>query len=300
METLRNINWILIGTLIVVSALVSWAGDVIGMKLGKKRITFLKIRPKYTSRIISVLTGIGIAVATIFALSIASEEVRTALFSMQVVERQLITAREDRRRSQDSMAEMSFDLFQSRGDLSENEEQLRQVEEKLANGTKSLDETRAKLDEMTKMRDKAEAEQAELAKGNEKLLAESRKLENSIETLNKQAETLRTDVQRLREGRIAAFTGEMLAQDVINNTVITESQVQSAVERLRYETRALLAYRFGGKKPDTLDLPKVTPESVKKVTERLTHEPGRWMLRLIALENAVEGEAVLTKLEAFP
>ncbi|MCF0248366.1 MAG: hypothetical protein HUJ86_07145, partial [Synergistes sp.] len=136
--------------------------------------------------------------------------------------------------------------------------------------------------------------------GNEKLLAESRKLENSIETLNKQAETLRTDVQRLREGRIAAFTGEMLAQDVINNTVITESQVQSAVERLRYETRALLAYRFGGKKPDTLDLPKVTPESVKKVTERLTHEPGRWMLRLIALENAVEGEAVLTKLEAFP
>ena len=68
-EIFHDINWILLGALIIVSALVSWAGDVIGMKLGKKRITFLKLRPKYTSRIISVLTGVGIAIATIFVLS---------------------------------------------------------------------------------------------------------------------------------------------------------------------------------------------------------------------------------------
>jgi len=53
-------NWSLLGTLIIASAIVAWAGDIIGMKLGRKRITFLKLRPKYTSRIISVLTGVGI------------------------------------------------------------------------------------------------------------------------------------------------------------------------------------------------------------------------------------------------
>ena len=88
-EIFREMNWILLGSLIVVSALVSWAGDVIGMRLGKKRITFLNLRPKYTSRIISVVTGVGIAVATLLILSVASEQVRTALFSMQFVQRQL-------------------------------------------------------------------------------------------------------------------------------------------------------------------------------------------------------------------
>jgi len=56
----KKMNWSLLGTLIIASAIVAWAGDIIGMKLGRKRITFLKLRPKYTSRIISVLTGVGI------------------------------------------------------------------------------------------------------------------------------------------------------------------------------------------------------------------------------------------------
>ena len=168
-EIFHDINWILLGALIIVSALVSWAGDVIGMKLGKKRITFLKLRPKYTSRIISVLTGVGIAIATIFVLSTASEQVRTALFSMQVIQRQLISTREELKKNEESMGRMEIDLFQSRGDLSEKEEELQKVEEKLELGMKSLNEARAKLAAMTEMRNKTEAEQAVLQKENDRL-----------------------------------------------------------------------------------------------------------------------------------
>ena len=177
-EIFHDINWILLGALIIVSALVSWAGAVIGMKLGKKRITFLKLRPKYTSRIISVLTGVGIAIATIFVLSTASEQVRTALFSMQVIQRQLISTREELKKNEESMGRMEIDLFQSRGDLSEKEEELQKVEEKLELGMKSLNEARAKLAAMTEMRNKTEAEQAVLQKENDRLLSESKKNSN--------------------------------------------------------------------------------------------------------------------------
>ena len=88
-EIFKEINWTLIGTLIFVGAIVSWAGDFIGMKLGKKRITVFKLRPRHTSRIITVLTGIGIAIITLFAISTASETVRTALFSMNYVQNQV-------------------------------------------------------------------------------------------------------------------------------------------------------------------------------------------------------------------
>lgn len=298
-EIFHDINWILLGALIIVSALVSWAGDVIGMKLGKKRITFLKIRPKYTSRIISVLTGVGIAIATIFVLSAASEQVRTALFSMQVIQRQLISTREKLKKNEESMGRMEIDLFQSRGDLSEKEAELRQVEEKLDEGMKSLNETRAKLAAMTRMRDETEAEQAVLQKEKDKLLAESKKLDASVKALKAESESLKSGIQRLREGRIAAFTGEILAQGVMTDSIITAQQVDQYINRLRSEARALLAYRFGGKDPESVKLPEVAAESVAKVRERLTHSPGRWLLRLTALGNAVEGEAVQAQIEAY-
>ncbi len=43
-ELFREMNWSLLGTLAIVSAVVAWVGDIIGMKLGKKRVTFLKLR----------------------------------------------------------------------------------------------------------------------------------------------------------------------------------------------------------------------------------------------------------------
>lgn len=298
-EIFHDINWILLGALIIVSALVSWAGDVIGMKLGKKRITFLKIRPKYTSRIISVLTGVGIAIATIFVLSAASEQVRTALFSMQVIQRQLISMSEELKKNEESMGRMEIDLFQSRGDLSEKEAELRQVEDKLENGMKSLNETCAKLAAMTRMRDDTEAEQAVLQKENDRLLAESKKLDASVKALKAESESLKSGIQRLREGRIAAFTGEILAQGVMTDSIITAQHVDQYIDMLRSEARALLAYRFGGKTPESVKLPEVAAESAAKVRERLTHSPGRWLLRLTALSNAVEGEAVQAQIEAY-
>ena len=65
------------------------------------------------------------------------------------------------------------------------------------------------------------------------------------------------------------------------------------------EARALLAYRFG-KRPEAVSLPNVTVESQRYVKDRVTREPGRWLLRLVAEGNAVEGEAVASKLECYP
>ncbi len=73
----------LIFALIVVSGLIAYLGDQIGMKIGKKRLSIFGIRPKYTSIIITILTGVFIATISITLLMIASEDVRMAVFDMQ-------------------------------------------------------------------------------------------------------------------------------------------------------------------------------------------------------------------------
>ncbi len=298
-EIFREMNWILLGSLIVVSALVSWAGDVIGMRLGKKRITFLNLRPKYTSRIISVVTGVGIAVATLLILSVASEQVRTALFSMQFVQRQLTDLTVELQKNRDTMGQMEIDLFESRGDLAEKQEELTRIETQLAEGAKNLKDARSQLEEMSKTRAKMEKEQAALQKENDRLMKESKELAESVASLKKESDDLKSGMQRLREGRIAALSGEVLSQGVLTGPEIDPAQVDQYIYRLRSEARALLAYRFG-KRPEAVSLPNVTVESQRYVKDRVTREPGRWLLRLVAEGNAVEGEAVASKLECYP
>ncbi len=297
-ELFREINWSLLGTLAVVSALVAWAGDMIGMKLGKKRVTFLKLRPKYTSRVISVITGIGIALFTLFVISVASEPVRTALFSMNYVQNQITSLTAELQQNRANLQGMELELFRSKGDVIEKQEELNSLEQKLAAGTKNLKEARAELEKMTAIKEKTEEEQKVLLEEKTALEQETRKLESSVASLKNEAERLKADIQRLREGRIAALTGEKLAQGVISGPDLTPHQLDQAVERLVEETRALLAYRFGTK-PEAIKKPLVDKNSVDRAKSVLSKTPGRWLLRLTALSNAVEGEPVMAELETY-
>ena len=206
-ELIKEMNWNLLGTLIIVSSLVAWVGDVVGMKLGKKRITFLNLRPKHTSRIISIMTGIGIAIFTLFVISIASEPVRTALFSMNYVQNQITSLTAELQKNRSSLQGMEVELFASKGDLEDKQVELLNVEKKLALGTKNLKDANLQLEKMKLQVAKTEEEQTKLLLENGKIMQESKSLSSSVKTLKAEAEKLKSGIQKLREGRIAALTG---------------------------------------------------------------------------------------------
>lgn len=268
------------------------------MKLGKKRISFMKLRPKYTSRIISVMTGVGIAIVTLLAVSLTSESVRTALFSMRFIQNQITTLTVDLQTNRSALQEMELDLFQSRAELQEKQMDLQTVESRLVEGSANLAEARGQLSEMIVAREREEAEQKVLIADNEALRSESQKLSADVANLGQEATYLRENIQRLREGRIAVFAGEILAQGVISDVAATPQLIDSAVSRLSEESRARLAYRFGVS-PDSIQLPNVDKGSVDIVKQKLTNRPGRYLLRLSAGENAVEGERVEAELNYY-
>ncbi|AGB42284.1 Protein of unknown function (DUF3084) [Halobacteroides halobius DSM 5150] len=75
----------LILILIVAGGLIAYVGDKIGMKVGRKRLSLFGLRPKYTSIIITVVTGILIALSSLGVLIAGSENIRQALFDMQAL-----------------------------------------------------------------------------------------------------------------------------------------------------------------------------------------------------------------------
>lgn len=268
------------------------------MKLGKKRISFMKLRPKYTSRIISVLTGVGIAIVTLLAVSIPSESVRTALFSMRYVQSQITTLTAELQTNRASIQQMELELFQSRGALHDKQDELQNVESRLEEGLNSLAESRRELSDMIEAREREEKKQEILAVDNEALRSESKRLSSEISTLNVEAKELRENIQRLREGRIAVLTGEILAQGVIAYGQITPEMVDNVLIRLSEESRVRLAYKFSVPS-ENIVTPVVDRVSVDIVKRQLTSRHGRYLLRLTASSNAVEDEIVQAELDCF-
>ena len=55
-------------------------GDKLGTKIGKRRMSLFGLRPKHTSIIVTIVTGLLVAAATVGVLTFTSQSVRTALF----------------------------------------------------------------------------------------------------------------------------------------------------------------------------------------------------------------------------
>ena len=64
--------WILIILLILLGGLIAPFGDLLGTKIGKARFSILKLRPKRTATIITIITGGVISSTSIGLLTLFS------------------------------------------------------------------------------------------------------------------------------------------------------------------------------------------------------------------------------------
>ena len=79
----------LILTLVVVGGVIAYIGDRLGMNVGRKKLTLFGLRPKHTSILVTIVTGVLIAGASIGVLTIASQDVHTPLFRMKQIQADL-------------------------------------------------------------------------------------------------------------------------------------------------------------------------------------------------------------------
>ncbi|MHB9024458.1 MAG: DUF3084 domain-containing protein [Armatimonadota bacterium] len=67
--------------IVLVSGLIAYVGDLVGRKLGRKRLTLFGLRPRYTAIVISVGVGMVIALLTITAVFAVSKHIRDAFLT---------------------------------------------------------------------------------------------------------------------------------------------------------------------------------------------------------------------------
>ena len=118
--------WILI-FLILLGGLIAPFGDLLGTKIGKARFSILKLRPKKTATIVTVITGGFISAISIGLFLLVSKEFRDRLTvdiqnlqtTLDESKQALVPLQEERKRLEDKINKKEMELNKLKSDVKE-------------------------------------------------------------------------------------------------------------------------------------------------------------------------------------
>ncbi|HET7813114.1 MAG TPA: DUF3084 domain-containing protein [Candidatus Baltobacteraceae bacterium] len=90
MGILRGIGIVVF--IVALAGVIAYIGDRVGHQVGRKRLTLFNIRPRYTSTIVAVATGMIIALIVTLAAIFASNQVQTAFFHLNEINNEIAKA----------------------------------------------------------------------------------------------------------------------------------------------------------------------------------------------------------------
>jgi len=264
-------NFILIFALIVISGLIAVAGDWVGLRTGKKRVTIFGLRPHHTAIFITILTGILIASITISILSVASIDVRTALFGMEELREKLSNLSHE-------VQIQNRQLSSTKKDLETRTVQLKELEEKYQNLSKDIIEKTDQLDELIITK--------------ENLSEERDALNKDIEELNATIQALYSGIAWIREGNVIFGPDEQIAINIIQGGKPIEEVREQLLKFLNNTSNIVLA--MGAKKDERSNQVFIISEQeFEEMVQKIHESDKEIVVRLLSSINVIEGEPIV-------
>ena len=288
----------LIVILIITGGIIAFIGDHLGSKVGKKKLTVFGLRPKYTSMLVTIITGFLITTLTLGVMTVSSENVRTALFGMEKLNKSMQDAKAE-------LANTSAELAMAKAEQNKAQEDLKKARNELPGLQQQTETLEARNQELQAGNKRLEDTNSELLHRNEKLTNVNLILEEGNERLHKNNKELEennrdlsTGIKIMREGDITFRAGEVLAAGVIKGKRSQEEIVED-VDKLVNAARYNVTRRIGSEAPDAAkDIWLYQPEYTDAIKFISEHEDD-YVVRLTAAGNMVRGEPVRVDIQLF-
>jgi len=249
----------LIAVLVIVGGAIAYLGDRIGMRVGRRRLTLWGLRPRHTSVIITILTGFVITAGSITALSLTSNDVRTALFHIQQIQDEL----KDRTQA---LAQLNQKLDGAQHDLQQAQAQVSKVKAEYEK-TKSENEL-------------AQSRVANLQDVENRLTKQVNSMTTTVAQLTKEIDDSRQRIaalqQQAQNGDWIFLKGHLLAAAAITGGT-DEAQINDALIKLASQVEPIARAKGAG--ADGSDPVVVDRPSFDAVEHELLGDSGTWVVR---------------------
>ena len=294
----------LIIVLVITGGAIAFIGDRLGTKIGKKRLSIFGLRPRHTSIIITIFTGIVITTLTFGVMAAASENVRTALFGLEELNRTMQETKDNLLHTQVDLAAAKSEqestdaaLQQSKADVVRLNEQQKTLTEEAARLQAGIAELEGAKAELTAKNEELFGSNQKLLADNNNLVADNENLTADNKKLEERTQQLRAGLITVREGDIAFRAGEIIASGVIRGGRSNEA-VAEDMEMLAALANRNVSARFGSDRSDE-DIWIYRPE-YEAAVDTIAKSKQDMVVRIVAVSNLVRGEEVRTSLELYP
>lgn len=266
----------------VVGGLIAYIADKMGSKIGKKRMTIFGLRPKYTSILLTVLSGMLISILSIVTVTVSSESARTALFGMEKLQKELKSLNEEKERAAKA-------LSAAENSVAKQNEKIAGLDEDIRKTTEAKSKMEAELSGVTN--------KYHVAQNEVKTLSEAKlKLTNEVGELEKTTEALRQGIINMREGQIYYRAGEIVYAAVLKGSNHNENMKQ--IDWLLTNANQSALQRLGEQMPEKpVQVIWLSQEFVQDTLNVLDKNKGEYLCRVRTIGNIMVGELVVCELE---
>lgn len=277
--------------LIVMGGVIAFLGDRIGSKVGKKRMTLFGLRPKYTSVIVTIISGVLISFSTVAVMAVVNENVRVALFGLS--------------RLQAQMNDLNQEIKVKNRELEKGKRQLEARNKEYEDVTKKSEETSRELDRVESQRVYMENELAsvqdaydEVQAGVEKSAREIQNLEktkeelsSNISTLNEEKKTLLDNIYALREGQVVMQAGQILTSVTVDENMTREQTVQ-VLESVLKDINNMLKQQMNIT-DESVNIVRISQTDFDNAVQEIAGTKNKKLVRIVAAQNLIRGERLI-------
>lgn len=277
--------------LIVMGGLIAYLGDKIGSKVGKKRMTLFGLRPKYTSIIVTIISGTLISFLTVAVMAVVNENVRVALFGLNKLYAEMEQLNQeiaDKNKALDEgkalLAKRTQEVADMERRTGEISSELQQVEAQRSYAESQLYVVRRAYEEAQKDV-KASAEEIK------ELENTKQELTGTISRLDEEKEWLIKNIENIREGTVIFRAGQVLTSAVVDENMTEETAAQVLGSVLR-DINTALRERLNIQDENAVVI-NVQRREFEDTVRQITMSPVKKLVRVRAAGNIILGESTI-------
>lgn len=308
-------GFVLIAVLAVTGGIIAFIGDRLGTKVGKRKLTIFGLRPKHTSILVTIVTGILISASTLGVMALVSRDVQTALFGMDALKAELSSLSQ-------SIADKNTELGTARTELENKNNEYTALSSKVKETSDKLASISTELTSVIGERNRIRQElmrvqaaynltKAEKEKEIAALQGVKAELDAKVIALNQDKTSLESDVDKLNElavnlkrvfndvksGYIIYRAGEIISMDLVpggekrTDTEYALGQVLSALnlsitEKLGIDKNTQVLF--------------VSKHDFDAAVDKIANASTDMIVEVIASGNTVASEPVIVDIEVIP
>ncbi|MDJ0617095.1 MAG: DUF3084 domain-containing protein [Calothrix sp. MO_192.B10] len=195
-------GYILIVAILILGGAIATAGDRIGTRVGKARLSLFKMRPKNTAVLVTILTGSLVSASTLGILFAADEGLRKGVFELDDIQRDLRKKREQLQTTTQKLEATNQKLNTTSENLNTARKEKKQVAAQLEKTKREKKQELQKINAFLKSALKRQAQtQAQLRKA----IAEIQSVYDERRALLREIELRKAERQKLYDEAQAAI-----------------------------------------------------------------------------------------------